>query len=152
MIVSRRLAAVLLVALALVLVVAAGTWWVRSRHKDYCDLVDERTAQVQAGQEVSSSLITALPELHRLADAAPSDLKDEWQVVINATDGLDQALAAAQVDPATADLKSLPDTVTKDQRARITTAASRLLAPEVTAAVKGIEQQALDVCHTPLEL
>jgi hypothetical protein len=151
--VTRRRIVVLVAALlGLVLVVAGATWWIRDHDKSYCDLVADQTAQVQNGQGATESLLATLPTLRRLSDAAPSDLKDEWQVVVNAVDGFREVLAAAGVDPATTDVTSLPDSVTAAQRAEIKAAASRLLSPEVQAAVAGIQQQALDVCHTPLEL
>ena len=137
---------------ALVLVAGGITWWLVDREPDYCGRVVQRSDQVQAGGGVMQNLVAGLPELRDLADAAPSDLRDEWQVVVNAVDGMRQAFADTGVDPSTSDLSALPDTVTADQRARLKAAASRLLSPEVAQAVDGIQQQALDVCHTPLEL
>jgi len=143
----------LLAAVAAVLLMASSAiWWIAGRDPDYCGLVEEHSAAVQAGTEPLHDLVAGLPELESLAAKAPSDLKDEWQVVVNAVHGFAQAFADTGVDPGTADLAALPDSVTAEQRKRITDAASALVSPQVTEAVAGIEQHALDVCHTPLEL
>jgi len=143
-----------LLGIAAVLALVAGgvTWWLVAREPDYCGQVAERSANVQAGGGVMQNVVEGLPQLRDLADAAPSDLKDEWQVVVSAVDGMRQAFADTGVDPATTDLSKLPDTVTAEQRQRLKAAASKLVSPGVQAAVNGIQQQALDVCHTPLEL
>jgi hypothetical protein len=137
---------------AIALVAGGVTWWLVVREPDYCGQVEDRSAKVQAGGGVMQNVVEGLPELRQLADAAPSDLKDEWQVVVNAIDGMRQAFVDTGVDPTTTDLDALPDTVTVEQRQRLKSAASKLVSPEVQAAVNGIQQQALDVCHTPLEL
>jgi hypothetical protein len=137
---------------ALVLVAGGVTWWLVAREPDYCGQVAERSAKVQEGGGVMQNVVEGLPQLQELADAAPSDLKDEWQVVVNAIDGMRQAFIDTGVDPTTSDLSQLPDTVTAEQRQRLKAAASKLVSPGVQAAVNGIQQQALDVCHTPLEL
>ena len=143
----------LLGALAVLVLVTGGlTWWLLGRDHGYCDQVAARTAAVQTGQGVMQNLVEGLPALQELAAAAPSDLKDEWQVVVNAVDGMRQAFEDTGVDPATTDLSALPASVTPEQRQRLKSAASKLVSPEVEAAVDGIQQQALDVCHTPLEL
>jgi len=142
----------LAVVAAVLLMASSAIWWVAGRDPDYCGLVEEHSAAVQAGTEPLHNLVAGLPELESLAAKAPSDLKDEWQVVVNAVHGFAQAFADTGVDPGTADLAALPDSVTAEQRKRITDAASALVSPQVTEAVAGIEQHALDVCHTPLEL
>ena len=143
----------LLAVVAAVLLMASGAiWWVAGRDPGYCGLVEEHSAAVQAGTEPLHDLVAGQPELESLAAKAPSDLKDEWQVVVNAVHGFAQAFEDTGVDPGTADLSALPDSVTAEQRKRITDAASALVSPQVTEAVAGIEQHALDVCHTPLEL
>lgn len=141
------------VVAALVLVAGGAMWWVVvGRDPDYCGLVEQHSAAVQAGTEPLHNVVAGLPELEALAAEAPSDLKDEWQVVVNAVRGFAGAFADTGVDPGTADLSALPESVTAEQRKRITDAASALVSPQVTEAVAGIEQHALDVCHTPLEL
>ena len=142
----------LAVVAALVLVSGGVLWWALERPKGYCDQVAAHTAAVQAGQGAMQNLVEGLPELEELGGAAPSDLKDEWQVLVNAVRGFRQAFDDTGVDPSAADLAALPDSVTAEQRQRIKDAASVLVSAEVKAAVSGIEQQALDVCHTPLQL
>ena len=142
----------LVAAVALVLVGGGVFWWFTSRPASYCDQIVARTNAVQAGQGVMQNLVAGLPELRDLAAAAPSDLTDEWQVVINAVDGMRQAFADTGVDPNTPDLAALPPSVTPAQKERLQSAAAVLVSAEVTQAVKGIQQEALDVCHTPMEL
>ena len=48
--------------------------------------------------------------------------------------------------------RSLPAGLTDEQRQRIEDAAVALADPAVVAAFDGVQQQAKDVCHTPLSL
>jgi len=137
---------------ALVLVAGGVTWWLVGRDPSYCDQVSAHTADVEAGKGTMQNPVEGLPALKELAAAAPSDIKDEWQVVLNAVRGLQQAFDATGVDPNTTDISALPDSVTPEQRQRLRDAASRLLSPEVKAAIAGIDQEVRDVCHTPLQL
>ena len=92
-------------------------------------------------------------EIYRdLQEKAPADIGDEWQQVVTALRGLDQALDDAGVDPATYDRKNPPAGLTPDQRDAIDEAARRLADPETGRAMRSIQQEVLDVCHTPLSL
>ena len=100
----------------------------------------------------STALIDALPEFRELRDKAPDDLRDEWDTVTGRIGDLVDALEDAGVDPATYDRKQPPAGVTDEQRRAIDTAARALATPEMAAALDGVEQQARDVCRTPLVL
>jgi hypothetical protein len=121
---------------------------------DYCDAVKENQARLS---DVTSSgtpgaLLQALPVFTTLADEAPDDIADDWRAFLDPLEGLDAALRDAGVDPATYDGgKRLPG-LTDAQRQAVQDAAARLLTPEVTAAFDSVQQQAKDVCHTPLSL
>lgn len=119
---------------------------------DYCDAVEERQARLSellAGDR-PDGLLDALPEFRELAEEAPRDVTDEWRVLIDALDDLDEALDDAGVDPAEYDAEDPPDGVTGPQRRAIGRAADRLFRADVAAAYDGVKQQAVDVCRTPL--
>ena len=65
---------------------------------------------------------------------------------------LDDALRAADVDPAAYDPKNLPADLTDEERERIEAAGVALADPAVVAAFDGVQQQAKDVCHTPMSI
>lgn len=119
---------------------------------DYCQEVREHQPELSdiAASTEAGAVFETLVHYRELADRAPRDLRDEWSQVIRRVEALETALDDADVDPATYDpettLKSLP----ADQR-RVITGAARDLGDETTIqAMAGIEQQALDVCKTPL--
>ena len=59
-------------------------------------------------------------------------------------------LEEAGVDPATYDRETPPAGLTDDERDRIDAAARGLTRPGTVDALEGVEQQARDVCKTPL--
>ena len=120
----------------------------------YCDAVKEHQTELgrlsdEGGPEV---VFDELPSLQALAADAPTDLKDEWQLLITAVQALDGAFADAGIDPATYDAKHPPAELSGDGRQKIESAATSLGSESVTTATSGIEQQALDVCKTPIGL
>ena len=54
---------------------------------------------------------------------APEDIRDEWQTVIDALEGLEQALDDAGVDPATYDRDHPPDGLSQAEQDAIDAAA-----------------------------
>ncbi|MCW2834497.1 MAG: hypothetical protein JWN68_2450 [Nocardioides sp.] len=119
---------------------------------DYCQAVQEHQAPLSdiAASTEQGVVFEALAHYRDLADQAPPDLRDEWSQVISRIEALEEALGEADVEPSAYDpertLKSLP----AEERSAIT-AAARDLGDEATVqAMSGIEQQALDVCKTPL--
>lgn len=121
---------------------------------DYCDAVRANQARLTdvTGSEGPGALLAALPVFRDLAAEAPDDIADDWQAFLGPLEDLDSALRDAGVDPATYDGgKKLPG-LTDAQRRDVQDAAARLLTPQVTAAFDSVQQQAKDVCHTPLSL
>lgn len=118
----------------------------------YCEEVVGSRAELsdRLSQGTPDVLITTLPIFEDLADDAPDDITDEWRVVTTAITGLRGALRAAGVDPATYDRDDPPAEVDEDERRRIDTAARVLGSQETAAALAGLDQQARDVCRTPL--
>lgn len=120
----------------------------------YCDEVkaqQEALSEDLAGGS-ATALIDALPEFEQLRDKSPDDLRDEWDTVTSRIGDLVEALEDAGVDPSTYDSKKPPAEVSTEQRKAIGAAARALATPEMAAALDGVEQQARDVCKTPLAL
>lgn len=120
----------------------------------YCAAVHEHqnalTEIVSAGGP--DSLIMALDIFRDLQGKAPSDITDEWQQVVGRIEALDSALSDAGVDPATYDRAKPPAGLSDEQRARIDAAARELGAGPTLAALEALDQEARDVCQTPLSL
>ncbi len=99
-----------------------------------------------------AALLEALPIFRDLADQAPDDIRDDWKTFLDPLEELDDALRDADLDAATYDPKALPADLTDDERERIEAAGAALADPAVVAAFDAVQQQAKDVCHTPLSL
>ncbi len=119
---------------------------------DYCQAVTEqqRALSDRLADRSPTALLEAQPIFRDLAAEAPSDIADDWDVLLDALDGLDEALADADVDPASYDPAKPPSDLTDEQRASIERAAAELLNPRTEDAVAAVDQQARDVCQTPL--
>lgn len=135
-------------AVVLALGVASGC---SDEGEDYCSRVQSESAEltrtVDAGGG-ATGLLDALPTLEDLAQDAPADIEDEWTIFLDAVRGLRDVLEETDTDPEeiAGDLESVP----ADDRARIREAATHLASADVVDASEGIDQHALDVCHTPL--
>lgn len=125
-----------------------------SPQASYCDEVRGQQAQlaevVGAGGE--AALLDALPIFRRLQGKAPGDVRPDWTRLVDALTGLDKALRAAHVDPREYDAKHPPAGVSAAQQRAIATAATTLGSAKTQAALAAVQQQARDVCHTPLSL
>ena len=98
------------------------------------------------------ALLKALPIFRELQDAAPDDIRDDWKIVVAGLAALEDALDDAGVDPATYDRDDPPEGLSDEEKDRIDAAARELTAPDSVAAFAAVEQQARDVCKTPLRL
>jgi hypothetical protein len=125
-----------------------------SDKENYCDAVKDHQDELTeiAAEGGRTGLLDALPVYRDLQAEAPSDITDEWQQVVTSLEDLDQALDAAGVDPATYDPKKPPADLSDGDVAAIADAADRVGSLETQRALQGLEQQALDVCQTPLSL
>lgn len=124
------------------------------QQEDYCGAVREHQEELtgivsDGGQD---SLLRALDIFRDLQGRAPDDISDEWQQVVSRVETLDETLRDAGVDPATYDRKSPPPGLSDQDRARIDGAARELGSGTTIAALEALDQQARDVCQTPLTL
>lgn len=120
----------------------------------YCDVVadnQQRLGEIAAGGE-PDAVLQALPIYRELADAAPSDVRGDWKVVIARISLLDQALRDADVDPDDYDPEQPPAGLDPADQTRIAQAASALVEESTLRGMAEVEQHSLDVCQTPLGL
>jgi hypothetical protein len=120
----------------------------------YCDAVEDHQQELGEilGGGSPDALLTALPIFRDLAEDAPEDLRDEWKTVIDAVSGLQEALEDAGVDPATYDRDHPPEGLSQADQDAIDAAARQLSSEETVTALSGVDQQAKDVCGTPLQI
>jgi hypothetical protein len=144
----RRLGAVV----ALPLLLGALTSACSSEQEDYCQAVEEHQAELSdiAASEQPGAVLGALDAYRDLRAHAPDDLRDEWAQVVTRLEDLQEALDAADVDPALYDPEVTPQELPDDDRQAVESAARALGEAGTIDAMGGIEQQALDVCRTPL--
>jgi hypothetical protein len=120
----------------------------------YCDTV--RSHQAELGTIIQSggrgALLQALPVFEDLQGSAPSDVADDWQLLVTRVTALRTALTDAHVDPASYDPEHPPAGLTPAQRTAILRAAAGVGAADTRQALADLQQEVLDVCHTPLEL
>ena len=147
----RRPLALLVAALLLVGATACSET-ADDRRAAYCAQVKKDSTALSKGvaEGGPGAFLEVLPTLEGLAKKSPSDLKDEWQTLLNALTGLQDALDAAGLEPGDIQDGRLPADLPKEDRKRVRDAASVLTTPEVVAATQGIEQHALDICKQPL--
>jgi hypothetical protein len=150
---SRRRTGAVGAAAALVLV-ALVTGGCADEKEKYCDAVQDHQQELGEvlGAGGPTALLEALPIFRDLADEAPQDIRDEWRTVIDAVEGLEDALDDAGVDPATYDRDHPPEGLSQAERDAIDSAARRLTSDQTVTALNGVDQQAKDVCGTPLRV
>ena len=138
-------------ALALLLLGLLVTGCADDRER-YCGAVEEHQAELseQVAGGGPTDLIGALDVLQSLADEAPEDIQDEWAILIERVTALRDALDEAGVDPAAYDAEQPPADLGASERGRIEQAARDLGSEQTQRALADLEQQALDVCGTPL--
>lgn len=145
----RRLA-VLVAGLALLLPLTACG----SDKEAYCEAVEEHQAELSdiVGSGEPDALIAALEIFEELQEDAPDDISDEWQQVVSRIEALRDALDDAGLDPATYDRSDPPADLAAEDRAAIDAAAKELGSGTTVRALQDLDQQARDVCKTPLTL
>lgn len=120
----------------------------------YCEVVrrEQKVLDDLAGQPRGTDVLTPLSEsLQRLQDAAPPELEDEYATVVNAYEGLVDAVERAGVDPAKVRGGKLPADLDPATKRTLRQTAAQVAAPRVTDATLGIEDHAQQVCHVDLQ-
>lgn len=153
-----------LAAAAAVLTVAAGCGG--DPYESYCGTVESQRQELSTtlAEGGTTALFDALETMRVLREEAPEDIRGDWNTLIGAIEGLEDALEEAGVDPAEYE-RSAPSeggsdgadsatggAVTPAERAEIDAAARRLGNATTARASERIQQQARDVCGTPLTL
>lgn len=149
---TRRPAVALALALALALLVPACA----SQQEKYCEAAAEARDELvelsdEASQTDSDAVLRAIPILERLDAAAPDELTDEYQTLLNALHRFQDTLDEADIKlgpGAQERIEALPP----DQRTAVEAAAGRLASEPVVDASVGIEGYTKDVCGVRLSL
>ena len=146
----RRTLGALVVTLAIT-TLATGC---KAQEEKYCDAVKDHQQELGEvlGDGQPDALFKALPIFHELEGRAPDDIRDEWTTVIDAVEGLQKALKDADVDPATYDRDHPPQGLGQADQEAIDAAARQLSSDATVTAFSGVDQQAKDVCGTPLQV
>jgi len=118
----------------------------------YCDRVQDHQAEVGSAIRNSdpTGALQLLPAFQDLRAAAPDDVRDDYQLLVTRITALRSALDDAGVDPSSYDPQHPPAGVSPTERTAIRQAAAQLAAPDVAQALVSVQQEVLDVCHTPL--
>jgi hypothetical protein len=124
----------------------------------YCGAVKDHQSDLGSishaggGAGDRAGLIQALPAFEDLDKLAPDDVADDWQLLVTRIQALDTALRKAGADPATYDAEHPPAGLSAESRGLIRRAAAQLAASDTHQALATVQQEVLDVCHTPLDL
>jgi hypothetical protein len=124
----------------------------QSDSERYCDEVkaqQERLTEL-AADPAPEKIFDVLGPYQALADKAPDDIKAEWATVIDRYQQLQAALVDADVSPGEYADSSWRKGLSKEQVNGVLRAAAGLADPATHEALNGVQQQALDVCQTPL--
>jgi hypothetical protein len=141
-------------ALVLTVALGLGVTGCKSDQEKYCDAVKQHQQELTEvlGEGAPNALLKALPIFRDLAADAPEDIRDDWKVVIDALAGLQTALDHAGVDPATYDRDHPPAGLGQADKDAIDEAAAVLGSQDTQTAFSSVDQEAKDVCGTPLQL
>ncbi len=153
----RRLAASL-AALALLTVPLAGCGGDDGGPEGaYCStLKDEKKTLAsladQAAEPGKDVLTPTLAALGRLRKASPQELRDEWDTVYYAWQGLVDAVEEAGVDPGDYRPGRTPSGVSAADARRLAEVAAELGSGRVVDASRGLEDHAQQVCDVELRV
>ena len=124
----------------------------KSDTEKYCDEVKAQQKRLTdlAANPDPARIFAVLPPYEALAAKAPDDIKDEWATVIDRYQQLQAALSDAEVSPQEYAAGSWRKGLTQEQVNGVLRAAAGLVDPATRDALNGVQQQARDVCQTPL--
>ncbi|MCX6395196.1 MAG: hypothetical protein NTV23_01775 [Propionibacteriales bacterium] len=135
-------------ALVLVVVLALGLSGC-GKDDDYC-AVAKADQEVFVDDGTGLSLVSNIETLKQIAAKSPDDLVDEWEVFLDAVEGLRAAIDDVGLKPSDFVGGQAPASTPSADRQRIAAAADRLAQEDVVSAANGIEQHAKDVCKFQL--
>lgn len=147
-----------LAALVLVAVTAAGCGGGgEGADAGYCSTLTKEKSELtkladQAGEPGKDVLTPTLDAFGTLRKAAPKALRDEWDTVYYAWEGLVDAVRAAGVDPSDYRPGETPDGVSRDDARRLAEVAAELASARVVDATRGLEDHARQVCDVELRV
>ena len=120
----------------------------------YCDAVKAHQRQLTdiASDPSPGATFRALPSYRDLRDHAPEDIAGDWGRVVDRIEQLQDALRAAGVSAEDYGSGSWQKGLSAEAKNGIERAAASLADPRTSQALNDVEQQARDVCHTPLSL
>lgn len=122
-------------------------------YSSYCDAVTaHRTELSKQLAQGEAGLLAAIPTFEDLRDQAPADIRGDWSTLVNALSALRKALDDAGVKPSEYHSGKPPSGVSPTQQKAIAAAATKVGSAKTQAASQRVQQQARDVCHTPLTL
>jgi len=140
-----------LVAVLLLPLLAAGC---SSQQEQYCSALEEEQQTLEdlgeGGFDESGTVARTTDVFERLAEGAPEDLRDEWDALSGAWQGLERALEAAGADETMFEDGERPEGMSAEDYDRISQAAVQLRSTRVVEAASGVEQHAQDVCGVDL--
>ena len=122
---------------------------------EYCEVLEEESTVLTDLAEQSATpgtdvLTPSLAAIERLRDAAPAELRDEWDTVLNAWSALAEAVADVGVQPEDYRPGEPPERLGRKDQRRLAEVASKLAAPRVVEAAGAVEDHALEVCDVDL--
>ena len=139
---------------AALLLTSCGEPSPEEQRADYCDAVRSHQRELTdiAADTSPAATFRALPVYRDLRDHAPEDIAPDWARVVDRIEQLQEALRAAGVSEDDYGSKQWQQGLSTEQKDEIERAASGLADPRTAQALSDVEQQARDVCHTPLSL
>lgn len=143
-----------LVTLAALLLTSCGEPSPEEQRADYCDAVRAHQRQLTdiAADPSPGATFRALPAYRDLRDQAPSDIAADWARVVDRIETLQDALRSAGVSAEDYGAGQWQKGLSTEQKDGIERAAAGLADPRTAVSLNRVEQQARDVCHTPLSL
>jgi hypothetical protein len=125
----------------------------------YCSEIKSSAASIKSftagsGTPDFTKLADFIAKAHDFADKAPSDIKDDWTVLVGAMDSLTSALSDAGLkleDLGAMMSGQMPDGVDATKLAGLATKLQAIGSDKVVKAGNAISKQAKDVCKVDLK-
>lgn len=143
------------VVVCLLLISALSGCGEDGKNSDYCkDLEASAPKFVALKSQDTAQLGDVFKASHKLADEAPSDIKDDWEVLDKGMRDIEKAVKDAGLtfsDFAELQRGKIPEGVDVDKLQGLPTKFQKLNSPEFDKASRAISKQARDVCEVSFE-